>query len=203
MLKSINRAYSPEKSCGSPKPRPMAWAGITAHLRCSRLTECRIKDQSCRSPGVLKQTCDCRLGSAPFGEKTATFLCIGSGSPKPRPMAWAGITAHLRCSRLTECRIKGSIMPIPGSSEADMRLPFGIRTFWGKTATFLCIGSGSPKPRPMAWAGITAHLRCSRLTECRIKGSIMPIPGSSEADMRPPFGIRTFCGKNSYLSMHR
>src|SRR3984893_13235786 len=45
MLKSINRAYSPGKSCAFPKPRPMAWAGITTHLRCSHLTACRRKNQ--------------------------------------------------------------------------------------------------------------------------------------------------------------
>jgi hypothetical protein len=38
-LKSIVRACSPEKSRGFPKPRPMAWAGITLHLRCSPLAE--------------------------------------------------------------------------------------------------------------------------------------------------------------------
>jgi hypothetical protein len=38
MLKSINRACSPEKSLGIPKPRLMAWAGMTPHLRCSPLT---------------------------------------------------------------------------------------------------------------------------------------------------------------------
>src|SRR5271154_5800133 len=37
--KRINRACSPEKSYGFPKPRPMAWAGMTTHLRCSPLTE--------------------------------------------------------------------------------------------------------------------------------------------------------------------
>ena len=45
MLKSIDRANSRGKSCGFPKPRPMAWAGMTTHLRGSHLTARRRKNQ--------------------------------------------------------------------------------------------------------------------------------------------------------------
>ena len=100
MLKIITRACSPEKSWGFSKPRPMAWASITTHLRCSRLT---AKEQSHQSSQVQRKTgsplCRPHLADNPL---TVQLLHahISPDSDTPRMWKLTQASTYQKCSKV-------------------------------------------------------------------------------------------------------